>query len=138
MLARRPIAAATLAGWSVLVWTTRIRNIWSDDESSNASQWARTALALSFTVLALAVGHALLRRTSWRQAVVVALAAWTALVWSVRTVGIVRADHETAFVVVHTALAVISIALAAWAWREASVGGAARSTTPLTAGHRRR
>ena len=41
------------------------------------------------------------------------------LVWVVRDAGILLADHEAAFKVVHTVLAVVSIALAALAWREA-------------------
>jgi len=118
--ARRPRAAIALAVWSLLVWTTRIRNIWTDDELSSGEQWGRTALAMSFTVLALAVGHAVYHRTSWQRPVVLALAAWTVAVWVVRSIGIATADHEGAFIAVHLVLAVMSIALAALAAREVS------------------
>jgi len=118
MSLRRFPATAALAAWSLLVWATRIRNIWSDDELSSGEQWGRTALALSFTALALAVGWALLRAASWRRPVVLALAGWTVIVWVVRAIGIVSADHDGAFVVVHLVLAAISIALAALAARE--------------------
>jgi hypothetical protein len=100
------------------VWTTRIRNIWTDDALSAGTQWARTALALSFTVLALAVGHAVYHRTSWRDGVVRLLAGWTVVVWVVRAVGIALADHDAAFVAVHVVLAVVSIGLAVAAVRE--------------------
>jgi hypothetical protein len=118
MSTRQLPMAAVLAGWSLLVWTTRIRNIWTDDELTTGEQLLRTALALSFTVLALAVGHALYHRTRWRSAVVRILAVWTITVWAVRSIGIVTADHSGAFIAVHLVLAVISIGLSALALRE--------------------
>jgi len=115
---RRLPAVIALAVWSLLVWTTRIRNIWTDDALSTGEQWGRTALALSFTGLALAVGHAVYHRSTWLRPVVLALAGWTTAVWLVRSVGIATADHEGAFIAVHLVLAVISITLAALAVRE--------------------
>ena len=120
MPTRRLPATIALAVWSLLVWTTRIRNIWTDDALSTGEQWGRTALALSFTGLALAVGHAVYHRSPWLRSVVLALAGWTVAVWVVRSVGIATADHEGAFIAVHLVLAVISIALAALATREVS------------------
>lgn len=114
---RRPRAAIALAGWSLFVWTTRIGNIWGDDALTDGEKWGRTALALTFTVLALAVGHGVWHRTGWRDHAVQALAAWTVAVWLVRSVGIATGDHEAAFIAVHLVLAVASIALAALAWR---------------------
>ena len=118
MSLRRYPAATALAAWSLLVWTTRIRNIWTDDELSSGEQWSRTLLALSFTVLALAVGWALLRGSGWRRQAVIALAAWTVGVWVVRSIGIATADHDGAFIAVHLVLALISAALAGLAVRE--------------------
>ena len=128
MSPRRSPAALVLAGWSLLVWTTRIRNIWTDDELTSGEQWSRTALALSFTVLALAVGHAVYRRTTWRRPAVLALGGWTIAVWVVRSIGIATADHDGAFVAVHLALAAISFALAGLALREE------RGAAPLRSG----
>ena len=119
MPTRRVPATIALAVWSLLVWTTRIRNIWTDEELNTGEQWTRTALALSFTVLALAVGHAVYHRTTWRPTAVRALAGWTIAVWVVRSVGIATADHDGAFIAVHLVLAVISITLAVLALREA-------------------
>jgi hypothetical protein len=120
MSSRRPPATITLVGWTLLVWTTRIGNIWGDDDLTSGEKWGRTALALSFTVLALAVGHALYRRASWRGLAVKALAAWTIGVWATRSVGIATGDHDAAFVTVHLVLALISTALALLAVREES------------------
>lgn len=113
--------AVILAAFTLLVWTTRIRNIWTDESLSTAGQIGRTALSLSFTAFAGAVlwlwwqGR---RRGSVDPIVgpvVRMFAAWTIGVWAVRALQIATADHGAAFVAVHTALAVASTALAVWA-----------------------
>ena len=116
---RRPFALA-LVGWTFLVWTTRIANIWRDEALDTGEKVGRTGLALSFTLLALAVVVTLWRRLPQASLVAVgALAGWSVAVWVVRDVRILFADHEVGFKVVHTVLAVVSIVLAALAWREA-------------------
>ena len=114
----RTRAVIALVAWTFLVWTTRIRNIWTDDALSGGEQWSRTALAASFTLLALWVSVALVRRSPRRRTAVVALAAWTVGVWIVRAVGIAGADHDAGFIAVHLVLAAVSIALSALAVRE--------------------
>src|SRR5262245_7746727 len=117
---RRP-AALALVGWTLFVWTTRIFNVWGDAGLDTGEKVGRTGLALSFTLLALAVLAALWRgRARARLVAVGALAAWTVAVWVVRDIRIVAADHDLGFTVVHVVLGVISIVLAAWAWREAT------------------
>ncbi|HMG42154.1 MAG TPA: hypothetical protein VK611_12530 [Acidimicrobiales bacterium] len=115
MRSRWPVVA--LVAWTFFVWTTRIGNIWGDDGLDTAGKVGRTALALSFTFLALAVVGALWRRPSWLRPTVVALAAWTTGVWLVRDTSILFGDHDTSFKIVHTVLAVVSIALSALALR---------------------
>ena len=117
---RRLPATIALAVWSLLVWTTRIGNIWTDDELTTGEQYLRTALALSFTVLALAVAEAVYHGTARRSSVVRALSVWTIVVWSVRSIGIAIADHDGAFIAVHLVLALISATLAGLAVREAA------------------
>ena len=115
---RRPFALA-LVGWTFLVWTTRIANIWRDEDLSVGDQVGRTALALSFTLLAIGVLVALWRRAEPATAVAVgALAGWSVAVWVVRDVRIALGDHDVAFVVVHVVLGVVSVVLAALAWWE--------------------
>ena len=120
--------------WTFLVWTTRIANIWRDADLDTGERWGRTVLALSFTVLAVAVAVALWRRLATGPVVAVgALAAWTIAVWVVRDIGILAADHDLGFKVVHTVLAVVSIVLAVLAWRETrreTRREAARPATP--------
>lgn len=126
---RAPVIA--LVAWTFLVWTTRIGNIWRDDALDTSGRVGRTALALSFTVLAALVVGALLRRPALVRPAVVALAGWTAAVWVVRDTSILVGDHDTAFKVVHTILAVISIALAAWAFRSLRQPVDDRTATPV-------
>jgi hypothetical protein len=132
---RRPLALALVA-WTFFVWTTRIANIWRDEALDGGEKLGRTGLALSFTVLAVAVVVTLWRRDERAGRVAVgALAAWSVAVWVVRDVGIVLADHEVGFKVVHTVLAAVSIVLAALAWREARrvTAGAGATAPPVRA-----
>ncbi len=125
---RRPFALALVA-WTFFVWTTRIGNIWRDADLDTGEKIGRTGLALSFTLLAVAVVVALWRGSERTRLVAVgALAAWSTAVWVVRDVSILVADHEVGFKVVHTVLAVVSIVLSALAWRE--VRRATRSVSP--------
>jgi hypothetical protein len=115
--------------WTGVVWTTRIGNIWGDDALSDGEKWGRTGLALSFTVLAVVAGLALVRRAAWLRPSVVALAGWTTVVWVVRAAGIATGGHDAAFIAVHVVLAVVSIALAVLAWR-AVTASAPRPAAP--------
>ena len=124
--------------WTFLVWTTRIANVWRDADLDTGDRWGRTLLALSFTILAIVVVVALRRRlTHATVAAVAALAAWTTAVWIVRGIGILAADHDGGFKLVHTMLAVVSIVLAVLAWRETRREAAQPPTTaPVQAGRR--
>lgn len=116
-LIRRHAWVVALVAWTFFVWTTRIGNIWGDDDLDTAGKVGRTALALSFTFLALAVVGALWRRRAWVRPAVVALAVWTTGVWLVRDTSILFGDHDTSFKIVHTVLAVVSIVLSGLALR---------------------
>lgn len=118
-LRHRHPATLALAAWTLLVWTTRIRNILGDDALSTGEQLRSSALALSFTVLALAAAHGAWHGTAWRSRVTQVFAAWTVGVWLVRGTGIAFGDHTAAFIAVHLVLAAVSIALSAVAWRDA-------------------
>ena len=120
--------AVILAAFTLLVWTTRIRNIWTDDSLSTAGQVGRTALSLTFTIFAVAVlwlwWHGRRRGSVDPIAgpVVRMFGAWTIGVWAVRVVQIASAGHDAAFVAVHTALGVVSTVLAVWAVRDVRRG----------------
>ncbi len=113
----RPVAPAVLAAWTLLVWTTRIGNIWNDTALSTGEKWGRTGLAVSFTILALGVAVAWWRRLGAQRIVVVALAGWTIAVWVARSARIATGGHSAAFVAVHLVLALVSCVLAVRAVR---------------------
>ena len=105
-LPSRPIAG--LVAWTVLLWLSRLRNVVRDDDLSTGGTIWRVVVVVVF------VGSALLaasgRLVTW-------LVVWTVGFWVVRGGGILVDDHELAFTVIHTALMVVSIALAMWVWR---------------------
>lgn len=109
------------AAWTLLVWATRIDNILADEALDGAQQAWRLALSASFVIPAVVLVVQWVRPRVVRSAPVgdasrllaQALAWWTVVVWPVRSLGIVLADHDAAFVVVHLALAAVSIGLAA-------------------------
>lgn len=108
---RNALLPAALAGWTAFVWGTRIRNIARDGGSSLS-----LVVALALVVLAVAVAVSLVRAGEPRWAVP-ALAVATVAAWAVRTPQILLGDHGAAFTIVHTVLAVVSIALAVAALR---------------------
>ena len=111
------MAVYALVAWTVLVWTTRIRNILSDDGGV-------PDLLLPLGLTALAVVALVDRRRG-----VPALAAATLAVWAVRVPMILVHDHSAAFVAVHLVLAVVSVSLAAWAHRSRAPRRATASGT---------
>jgi hypothetical protein len=110
-------APIVLAGWTVFVWTTRIRNIVTDDSLTGSDRAGRLVLAGSFTVLAAVVIWAWVQRSAALRVSVLLLSGWTVGVWVARTIGIAGGDHSAGFVAVHVVLAVVSVALAALACR---------------------
>lgn len=108
---RNVVPPAALAGWTVFVWGTRIRNIARDGGST-----VSLAVALALVVLAVVVAVSLVRDGTPRWAVP-ALAAGTVVAWAVRAPQILLGDHAAGFKVVHTVLALVSIALAVVAVR---------------------
>jgi hypothetical protein len=106
-MARRVLLV--LVVWTLVIWLSRLRNIWTDDDLSSGGQMARTVVALVFVGLAVVAW--------WRPALAPGFAVWTIGYWSVRGVQIVLNDHPVGFTVVHTVLALISIGLAGWVLR---------------------
>ncbi|MDG2028047.1 MAG: hypothetical protein P8J50_13145 [Acidimicrobiales bacterium] len=112
----RRVALISLLTWTLLVWTSRIRNVVADDDLTTGGRTWRIAAAVVFIVLALAV-IAVWRRAPGRLTPVLGvLVAWTCAWWLIRGVGIIVDDHTLGFTIVHTILMVVSIGLAMWAW----------------------
>lgn len=118
---RRPTAVLLgFAAWTFLVWATRVDNVLGEDGLGAADRAWRIALAASFAVPAAVLAVLVVRRRAAAAPLARVLAAWTVAVWAVRATGIVLADHDTAFTLVHVALGLVSAALAVAAWRAQS------------------
>jgi hypothetical protein len=117
---RREPLVAVLVGWTLFVWTTRIGNIWRDRSASTGGKVASTALALSFTVLAVVVVVGWLQRRRWLPRAVLVLGVWTVAVWVERSVAIATDHRGTGFITVHAVLAVVSVGLCGAALRRLS------------------
>lgn len=108
---RSPLVPAALAAWTAFVWGTRVRNITRDGGGT-----VPLLVAVGMVVLAVVVAVSLVRDGAPRSAVP-ALAVATVAAWAVRMPSILLGDHGAAFKGVHTALALVSIALAVAAVR---------------------
>ncbi len=119
----RSVAALVL--WTLLVWVGRLRNVMADEALDAEGRWLRLALAVSFVLPALLIAFgiiAVLRQTNAQSAVTsavgllaVGLSVWTICVWVVRGLDIVLdGSYDAGFRLIHSILAVVSIALAGW------------------------
>jgi hypothetical protein len=106
-------ASLVLAGWSVFVWITRIKNA---DGDVGVTIYASALVAVAIVVALLAWK----RHPQLRVAAGV-LAAITAVIWAIRLPSILLNEHPAGFKVVHAALGIVSWGLSAWTWREVNV-----------------
>ena len=104
------------AGSTLLVWTTRIYNLFEDNEISNGERVWSLLVSTVFLLGAIAVIKILVG--SWRDRnikksrLITAFCIWTVTFWIVRSVGILIADHGAGFKIVHACLAIVFILLA--------------------------
>lgn len=129
---------APLVVWTLVVWTSRLRNIWTDDDLAVGGQVLRTVFAITFLGLAVSTAVRLWRRRGHTlvpgdRALVGAFVGWTVGFWLVRGVGIIVDDHDTAFTAVHTGLMVVSIGLALNAARLLTAGSGSISSPAVPA-----
>ena len=114
--------------WTAFVWGNRISNtLRSETESTGAKTFSTV---LSVVLLAFAAAVIVVAVRAWKSPlsaggakVLMVAAAITALVWLVRVPQILIADHTVAFKIVHVALGVVSVVLAALVWQ---IGAVAR------------
>ena len=104
------------AGSTLLVWITRIYNLFEDNEISNGERVWSLLVSTVFLLAAIAVIKILVG--SWRDRnikksrLITAFCIWTVTFWIVRSVGILIADHGAGFKIVHACLAIVFILLA--------------------------
>ena len=107
--------------WTAVVWVGRIRNVVGDDDLSGGAGAWRIVVAVVFLLLAALLATVALgrwhRRPLGSTRLVAIFCLWTIVFWVVRGGGLLFADHEAGFKVVHTVLAIVSIGLAAVLYR---------------------
>ena len=105
------IAVYAFAAWSVFVWGTRARNVVEDQGST-------FDLVVALLLAGLGIGVAVAARRGGLAPVLAVAVVATVAVWALRLPLIVLdPDHGGAFKAVHSALALVSVALALVAWR---------------------
>lgn len=111
-----------LVAWTLFVWLSRIRNVWTNDDLSQGAQVLRTVVAVVFVALGVAMAQRLWARmeselTTNDRRFLTVFVVWTIGFWLVRGVGIIVDDHTASFTAVHTVLMAISIGFALLAAR---------------------
>lgn len=101
-----------LIGWTVLLWTSRLRNVLNDDDLTSSGRAIRIGVVVIFVVMGLAAAVGI-RRGSMRALMV--LIVWSFGYWLIRGTGILIGDWSVGFKVVHTVLMVVSVSLAGFA-----------------------
>jgi hypothetical protein len=102
--------------WTLFVWTSRIRNVWADEDLTTGGQILRTGYSVVFLTGGLFAAWVLWSRrgSALRSSDRVGLAvffAWSVVFWLIRGIGIIVDDHDAGFTAIHTVLMVISLGL---------------------------
>ncbi|MCU1498179.1 MAG: hypothetical protein JWM47_2132 [Acidimicrobiales bacterium] len=131
----RPYPVAAFAGLTSAIWGNRIWLAWTNPDDTVAEKLVWSTPITLFVLAALAVAVAYARDVdrgglAFRRLVQV-FAGGTVTYWAIRLPMILLADHGVPFKVVHTVLALVSVAAAAAAWR--SVGRADQRRPPAPA-----
>ncbi|MGF1668540.1 MAG: hypothetical protein ACFCVC_19940 [Acidimicrobiia bacterium] len=124
MMSRRSL------GWVILVWTAiswggRL-SLLTDVDADDLWSWAR--IGGSF-VIGLVAGLALIIGKGARPMAIV-FALWTIPIWARSLFMVWTEPNTTGFRLVHTALAVVWLALSAWALRWAQATGSGKGASP--------
>jgi FtsH-binding integral membrane protein len=102
-----------LAIWTLLLWTSRIKNILQNSDLTYVAVSVRVLVALIFLVLALLTVRSSLRKKE-NQVWLTTLCLWSLVYWPVRG-GLILIDsqYSIGFKTVHTALMTITLGLVA-------------------------
>ena len=108
-----------LVAWTLLVWGSRVRNIFADDELVGFDRAVSLGVALTLVGAAVAVAVAVRRSSSWLPIALGVLVVVGIARWTIRGPIILGSDEwDVGFKVVHTVLWLVTVALSLLAWRE--------------------
>ncbi|MFQ3315664.1 MAG: hypothetical protein ACI85J_000600 [Candidatus Poriferisodalaceae bacterium] len=99
--------------WTLLLWTSRIKNILQNSDLTYIAVAIRVLVALMFLLLALLTVRSSLRKKE-NQSWLIALCVWSLVYWPVRG-GLILIDsqYSPGFKAVHTALMIVTLGLVA-------------------------
>ena len=110
------VAAYANVGWMAFVWAQRIRNAVVNEEPDPTGAYVMSGTMLAGAAV-LAVAVTVAPESPATRALVRIVPAAHGALWIVRGTQIAMSDRSVPFIAVHEALAVVSLGLAAWAWR---------------------
>jgi len=117
----RPYPVAVLCAVTLFIWLNRIWLNWTNPDVDLPAKLALsipiTAFVVASFVVLIAMVRGVDRDAAWFRGLVRLFAAGTVVFWAVRLPMILLNDHPAGFLVVHTVLAVASVAAAVAAWR---------------------
>ncbi len=124
LVLRETIVLALAGLWTLVIWSTRLR-IASSDAATGWTDWARIVVSLVFGLMLVTLAINLRRgaRNRWGAAAMIGFALWMVVVWVPSLVGVLAGDQSSAFKLIHSALAMGSLAVGAL------IGGLARRET---------
>ncbi|MDG2111531.1 MAG: hypothetical protein P8N02_02835 [Actinomycetota bacterium] len=102
---------APLVGWTLFLWSSRIRNVLADDDLDAFGLTWRLGAAVIFLAMGLACALWLWKGRPGAISLGV-LAGWTVIYWLVRGTGIMLdSNHDAGFKAIHAALMAMSLGL---------------------------
>ncbi len=113
------VPGLALGAWTLLLWSTRVRNVLADAELAGWSKTWQLGISVIFVVVAIAlVGLSLAKDQPPLQTLAkrlsLGLAVFGSAWWAVRGINTLFNDHSFGFKAVHTVLALGTIAISAW------------------------
>ncbi len=108
-----------LGAWTLLLWFTRVRNVLADADLAGWSKTWQLGISVIFVVVALGlVGLSLAKDNPALRTLAIrislGLAVFGSVWWAIRGVNTLFNDHSVAFKLVHTVLALGTMAISAW------------------------
>ena len=130
----RPYPVAVLCAVTLFIWLNRIWLNWTNPDVDLPAKLALsipiTAFVLASFVVLIAMVRGVDRGADWFRGLVRLFAAGTVVFWAVRLPMILLNDHPAGFLIVHSVLAVVSVAAAVAAWRSLDRPTTGERTTP--------
>ena len=117
-----------LVAWTVFLWLSRLRNVLADDDLTTTGRIVRVLVVAAFVSLAAFATVGMLRK---QVLPLVVLTIWTIGYWLVRGTGILIGDWSISFKVVHTALMITSLGLAALVLRSGRLRSSVDAQAPV-------